>query len=559
MNSWRRHASTTRLSNQSPLPPGGEVAVSAAGEGVGTKVKRHASCSGRSANPLPTLRGRPLPKREVKNLTKRRWSTTTLLLFIVSTFTLNSVTAAQPEQPCKPFVAYSWRPNPDGHSNIIPFYWMMNGRDLADPSTAVAAVNAMPEGHRVIFSWDAHRDLPWHPEDACRTADGKLTKTPGVWWDNGVDRVAERFDKYFREFKVQGGHVDALILDHEVGLKNWSLGKKGRAEAIMADPRFDQVAKQAGISDLKSVLNWRASTDFRKWNARMAERTSDYNSQAVFVPVRKHFPKLKMSNWECFYNSSEWRCPDVNGQQHSEFGPGKHVGTHQSLNLYGGIQSLKFNTFVDGEFRTRRIGPRYEQTAFNGFRLAVNRMRTSVLSSDVPVWPWISYKRFGGSLVRDSDLYQEIILHAGLCGADAFLLWNPDAWKKDQKPEDYNSPEQNELVSRCLLELDSLVGARSNGDKTRQTLVKQLAEWYGDYVLTGMQIGDKNVWRLTPRIKLEAPVKSVIVESNPPRFRIGTSEIAFPSGTIHASAEPVSDRGIWIVTAAGVKLQIRKL
>ncbi len=548
-----------RLSNKSPLPPGGEVAVSAAGEGVGTQVKRQASCSGRSANPLPALRGRPLPKGEVKNLTKRRWLTTTLLLFIVSTFTLNSVTSARPEQPCKPFVAYSWRPNPDGHSNIIPFYWMMNGRDLADPSKAVAAVNAMPAGHRVIFSWDAHRDLPWHPKDACRTADGGLTKTPGVWWDNGVNRVAERFDKYFREFKAQGGHVDALILDHEVGLKNWSLGKKGRAEAIMADPRFDQVAKQAGISDLKSVLSWRASTDFRKWNARMAERTSDYNSRAVFVPVRKHFPNLKMSNWECFYNSSEWRCPDVNGQQHSEFGPGKHVGTHQSLNLYGGISSLKFNTFVDGEFRTRRIGPRYEQTAFNGFRLAVNRMRTSVLSSDVPVWPWISYKRFGGSLVRDSDLYQEVILHAGLCGADAFLLWNPDAWKKDQKPEDYNSPEQIELVSRCLLELDSLVGARSNGDKTRQTLVKQLAEWYGDYVLTGMRVGDQNVWRLTPRIKPEAPVESVIVEANPPRFRIGISEIAFPSGTIHASAEPVSDRGIWIVTAAGVKLQIRKL
>ena len=350
-----------------------------------------------------------------------------------------------------------------------------------------------------------------------------------------------------------------MILDHEVGLKNWSLGNKGRAEAIMADPRFEELAKQAGISDLNSVLNWRASKDFRKWNALMAERASDYNSQAIFDPVRKHFPKLKMSNWECFYNSSEWRCPDVNGQQHSEFGPGKHVGTHQSLNLYGGIQSLKFNTFVDGEFRTRRIGPRYEQTPFNGFRLAVNRMRTSVLSSDVPVWPWISYKRFGGSLVRDSDLYQEIIFHAGLCGADAFLLWNPDAWKKDQKPENYNSPEQIELVSRCLLELDRLVGAQPGDSKTRHTLVKSLAEWYGDFVLTGMRVGDQDVWRLTPRIKLDAPVESIIAEFNPPRFRIGTSEISFSSGEVHIPQMPVSDRGIWIITPANATRQATML
>ncbi|MFT5094268.1 MAG: hypothetical protein ACI93T_003103, partial [Porticoccaceae bacterium] len=315
----------------------------------------------------------------------------------------------------------------------------------------------------------------------------------------------------------------------------------------------------AGISDLKSVLNWRSSKDFRKWNALMSERTSEYNNQAVFDPVRKHFPKLKMSNWECFYNSAEWRCPDVNGQQHSEFGPGKHVGTHQSLNLYGGISSLKFNTFVDGEFRTRRIGPRYEQTPFNGFRLAVNRMRTSVLSSDVPVWPWISYKRFGGSLVRDSDLYQEIILHAGLCGADAFLLWNPDAWKKDQKPEDYNSPEQNELVSRCLLELDSLLGTKPDKAQTKRPLVNRLAEWYGDYVLTGMRDGDRDVWRLTPRIKLDAPVESVITETSPPRFQIGESEISFPKGEIHTPENPVSDRGLWIVAPAHTKPTIKML
>ena len=507
---------------------------------------------------------------------------TLFVVAVLSVAGLAPVDAAEPvvsskdsrEQPCKPFVAYSWRPNPDGHSNIIPFYWLMNDRDLADSSKAIAALNAMPEGHRVLFSWDAHRDMPFHPEDYCRTVDGKLTDMPGVWWEKGAARVAERFDRFFREFKAQGGHLDALILDHEVGLKNWSMGnKKGRYEAVMEDSRFRPLSEQLGFSDLKLVENWRGSKDFRKWNALMSERTAAYNDEAIFVPIRKHFPNLKMSNWECFYNSAEWRCPDINGQQHSESGPRRHVGTHQSLNLYGGIHSLRFNTFVNGEFTTKGVGPRYEQTPFNAFRLAANRMRTSVLSSDVPVWPWISHKRYPDSLVRDSDLYQEIILHAGLCGADNFLLWNPDAWRKNQKPEDFNTPEQIELVSRCLLELDSVVGGVSTADdsvavtsvseparkSTRRTLIERLAEWYGDYVLTGMRVGDRDVWRLTPRIKLDAPVESVIVEPSPPRFRIGTSEISFPKGEIHTPQSPVSDRGIWVIAPAQTMPTIKML
>jgi len=63
-------------------------------------------------------------------------------------------------QEARPFVAYSWRPNPGVHKNIIPFYGLMNRRDLADPSRAIAALADMPEGHRVILSWDPHREMP---------------------------------------------------------------------------------------------------------------------------------------------------------------------------------------------------------------------------------------------------------------------------------------------------------------------------------------------------------------------------------------------------------------
>lgn len=81
----------------------------------------------------------------------------------------------------------------------------------------------------------------------------------------------------------------------------------------------------------------------------------------------------------------------------------------------------------------------------------------------------------------------------------------------------------------------------------------------GDYVLTGMRVGDRDVWRLTPRIKLEDLIVSVIVESSPPRFRIGVSEISFPKGEIHLPENPVSDCGIWIIAPSGTTPLLKTL
>ena len=114
MNSWRCLTSTMRLLNKSPLPLAGEVAVSTAGEGESSRSPKRARASRRLTNPLPALRGRPLPEGEVKKITNRHRSTTTLLLFIVSTFTLDSApaderfrrSAKSSEHLCKPFVAY---------------------------------------------------------------------------------------------------------------------------------------------------------------------------------------------------------------------------------------------------------------------------------------------------------------------------------------------------------------------------------------------------------------------------------------------------------------------
>jgi hypothetical protein len=81
----------------------------------------------------------------------------------------------------------------------------------------------------------------------------------------------------------------------------------------------------------------------------------------------------------------------------------------------------------------------YGDTPFAALRHSLNHMRSMALSSEVPVMPWISHKGWDGSRIRSCDLYQELIFHTALAGADDFLLWNPYAPKKDSDPSLYGN------------------------------------------------------------------------------------------------------------------------
>jgi hypothetical protein len=470
-----------------------------------------------------------------------RLSTTILLccVFNAPAMAAAQETAKADGKPRRQFVAYAWHGERGKHDNIIPLYWLIRGR--LDPMQTKAATDAMPPGHRVLFSWDLHNGLARHREDNCRDADGKLTRHQGIWWDHGTAEIAQRFDDFFRRYREVGGEVDALVLDFEEGMSNWSLRRDtNRYHAIMADPRFEPVAARLGFRDLMTVMDWQAQggkerEHYRIWNALMEERAADYVRRAIYEPIRKHFPNIKMSNWESSYNASQYACPDRNGYQHSRHSAGVHVGTHQSVNLYCWLGNLR-RVVMPGGAEPYGAGP------FEAFRLSVNSMRTMVLSSNVPAWPWISHKRFKESWVRESDLYQELIFHAGLCGPDQFLYWNPRPNRPGQNLQEHGDEAQDQLLSECLSELDELVGTAD-----RKRLVQNLAGWYDDFVLTGMSAGGRTVWRFTPKLLANQKREDVLHSKAPVTFRTAQKEIRFSEGTVHARDRELSDQGYWII------------
>lgn len=184
----------------------------------------------------------------------------------------------------RPFVAYAWSKS-GTFDNIVPFYWIK--ASALDPANAKAAADGMPEGHRVLFSWDVHRPMTDEREDYCRAGNGTLTDQPGIWWDKGAEKVARKFDSFFAQYKALGGKVNAFVLDQEAGLSNWHLGNKhDRWLAIQNDPRFPEIAKQLGFTDLLTVCDWskqkgQARENQLKWNALQQKRVAAYVNRSV--------------------------------------------------------------------------------------------------------------------------------------------------------------------------------------------------------------------------------------------------------------------------------------
>jgi hypothetical protein len=180
-------------------------------------------------------------------------------------------------------VAFAWTANKTGLKNIIPFH------GISHDTTAKQMKEwtyKMPEGLKVLFSWDLHRGLlDWQ----IRKLEKKgikidknqkygLNTHPGdspIVWDNGARVVQERFDKLFKEYKKIDGKVDYFILDFEGGMSNWHLSKEG-FKRISDNPGAAKVAKTLGFDDLAKIYNWNHGDDYLRWNAAMQLRVATY-------------------------------------------------------------------------------------------------------------------------------------------------------------------------------------------------------------------------------------------------------------------------------------------
>ena len=459
---------------------------------------------------------------------------------------------------------------------LVPIYWLFSG----DSSTLniqiiKSSTGLMPAGHRVIGSWDLHRALDEHAQDKCKNSTESLTSYSCPWWDNGLVNVRQTFDQLFNSYKNAGGNIDVFVLDYEqICTENWCMGQFPNQQelanytAIYNDSRSNSLFQQLGFSNVTLVWDWLHSNVpyYIIWNRLLKDTAAGYVNDATYESIKAYYPNLKGSDWGYRYRDTKYYLPDFNGHNASYCATGlycnkgKHVGTHQSpaplINGFGpGIENLK----LDGQNR-------YTRTPFNMFRYAVNEMRVSRLSSNVPLAPWFPSRSWPGDIpsykyLSLNDLYQETIVHTQLTGAEYVLYWNP----KNSYPGgalnsiDYSSDSL--LLSNTIKEADLLTGFED-----KQTLVNEMVSWADDYVLSGMRAGGRDVWRFTPNLDSGSgmpTLSSTLIDANSTGVFLQTTQkkISFFNGTlvdnhVVANYQPVSLKGYWIVQPTGAPAPI---
>ena len=449
------------------------------------------------------------------------------------------------------FVAYSWSPVEDNSPNIIPFHWLKSSAadDLqAFVDEAVKATEAMPPGHRVLFSWDIHRMMMFQNNgDFLITSNGDVAGCNSeagfipyrsLWLNKGVTKVSNYFSDFFKLYSEAGGKLDVFVLDFEQGFSYWHLldlveknypcDINHYLDAIQNDSRFSAVRDALAIDDLKSIQLWHENDEHLKWLAYTWTHLANYIDSAVYQPLKDYYPSAEFSNYGYYYQSSDYDFPDIYGSFKHRYSAGVHVGTHQSREIYGWMNLPGGTTLA---------GVDYFATPFNAFRFAVNKLRAMLLSSPVPVSPWVAYKGFNQSHLNDNDYYQELIYHILLSGVDYLLYWNP------AEQADY-SKQDDRLLNQLISNVNALIDNRK-----LSYLTAELAGWLDDLLITKTQLNEEvQLWRLTVDIGINENISDLIIQSNPAKININDSIYEFNSMKVLQVDDALSDKGLWLIS-----------
>lgn len=450
--------------------------------------------------------------------------------------------------------------------------WRTNNSDII-----AQKLQAMPEGHRALIDWDllganqpkgiggddgegADPVLFNNPGDRCKDSSGQRTVYPCPWLDAGLVLGKQRYNTFLNDYtsNPQRPRIDIMILDMEMGFGVWGIcttpGSNpddrcvARFNAIWNDPRSTTTGLKAELereigplTDFSRLYRLEGGAErggYLVWEEIMRRTIVRYKEQASYDVVKTKYPSIKMSNYDDSYYSREHSFPTRFGHNMSFYGSGGHLGTHQAGHFYMEPFSI-LCTNQEGElyYYWDPLCPagsaRYENTAFNGMRYSLNSFRTSRIASDVPHIPWISHKPYEDNLARDSDIYQEHIMHLILNGADDLVLWNPH--------KSGATDATDKLVEDILNETNLLVGFQGLTPLTN----KKIENWNDDYYLSGAKAGGRNIWRFTP----ESMGTTTLTESEENVIiRTGAHTITFPEGVVYRPRfTSRTSAGYWVV------------
>jgi Domain of unknown function (DUF4082) len=383
---------------------------------------------------------------------------------------------------------------------------------VALANLAKAYLNPLPDGKRHMFG----------------QAVGPMYTNLGVWSSNGslasLNAVKERWSDFFQIYASIGGKVDYVSLDIE-----------GYYSTMFRDMKY-----------------------------------------AVTDPVKLYFPNAEVTHYDNYLiDYVNFPVKNVYGD---EVYADTVAGTHLNPVLYGWCQNTLNN----------QLG-----TPLNRFKIFmhdVDLMRATRLTTpNVPIRPYIAWATYnwhrtegntglsetapletGPSVATQTQYYREMLYHIALEGADSFVLFAITPPYGATPINQLTGQADIDLLGNIMKELDEIIGYPSRKPLLTSVMSRGLSPddiatnpnpIYQDqkYVLSGMNAGGRNVWRVT--CDLNTISQSAFKVSNSPlTFSVAGKTIVFPAGSaIYTPANSNGQAGYWVTSPTGTRPTINNI
>ena len=287
------------------------------------------------------------------------------------------------------------------------------------------------------------------------------------------------------------------------------------------------------------------------WNVVMRNRLANYLTKAIMPSLSKYYPDALLNDYQTC-NTYAWLkgMSDTGGV--GSGGNYQTTGTTSNDNTYSSRPGSGFFK-KDGAPIYKNIQG-YNKTEFkdNPFNMITwdanlfKDMYAAAPNGSVSAWIafWKYPARAGG--YSKTPYYSEIVYHIGMLNPTPFLGYIV-------KTEVIAT---NEDYDEALIVVDELMGelTRVAGAANRKPITIP-SNWNNNFILSGMDLGTKNIFRITPDTTGGMTLKDFKVEgAKDPTFYIDGQTVTFPGGKIieDAKISKVGTCGYWVETDAGV-------
>ena len=390
--------------------------------------------------------------------------------------------------------------------------------------------------------------------------------------DVPIEKTKEWFTDFLKSYSRIGGKLDGILVDWEYRAARsdmiyeaYKAGDTTIYDDIAGDARYietirPELEKRGFVfcSDNTKSEIWGINVDAATsnsdyalcrtiWDNVINDFLAEAINEAIFAPLMRYYPDASLSD----YQKGDFKgwYKHLNDDGTVRYGNRVKAGNTSNYNIYS--NRVGNNVYTNYKNIPGYNGALYGSDPFYMTLWDTNLYKTMLSATDTDrISAWIGgytgYWAYEGGkdptcTSANTPYYTETFFHVALMNMDPLITYIT----KGAEGEDYNTCLS--IVSDILAEMTRVAGYADRKP------ISTPANWNGNYVLSGMYAGGRNIWRLTPNTAVKSR-EAFLVDEETPTFSIDGLTITFPGGKIidENATDGIETYGYWIETASDI-------